>query len=220
MEVNTATAPTSAANQSATKLAADFDQFLTLLTTQLQFQDPLDPLDSGEFTEQLVSFTQVEQSIQTNKNLEKLISETQNAAISDAVGFLGTEVTLEADRAGLRDGVAKWEYGLETNADEVEITVKDSSGKVVYEGIGENKAGLHDFIWDAPEDTPNGIYQLTLTAKTADGSDVQAAIYSKGTVESIEVLGGDIHLSINGILTSTTNIQAVKPIKSDAEDVI
>ena len=223
MEVNTATATTTEANKSATKLAADFDQFLTLLTTQLQFQDPLDPLDSNEFTQQLVTFTQVEQSIQTNKNLEQLISETKNAAMSDAVGFLGTEVTLESDRAGLRDGVAKWEIGLNTNADEVEIKVLDASGKVVHEESGSKKAGLTDFIWEAPAGTADGIYQLTITAKTASGSDVQAAIFSKGKVEAVEVLDGEAHLSINGILTPVTNIQAVKPInliKPDAEDVI
>ena len=218
MEVNAATATSSAATTSQTKLAGDFDQFLTLLTTQLQYQDPLDPMDSSEFTSQLVSFTQVEQTIATNKNLETLINQTQNAAMSNAVGYLGTEVTIETDRAGLRDGEAKWEYGLESNAEEVTLTVTNSSGEVLYEGVGENKAGLHDFIWAAPSGTPDGIYQLTLSAKTADGSDVQAAIYSKGEVETIEVLNGEVHLSVNGILTATTNIQAVNPIKPDAED--
>lgn len=216
MEINTATS-TSAATNSQTKLAQDFDQFLTLLTTQLQFQDPLDPLDSNQFTEQLVSFTQVEQSITTNKNLELLINQTKNSAMSAAVGYLGTEVTIETDRAGLRNGTAKWEYGLETNADEVNITVKDSNGKVVYEGTGDNQAGLHDFIWDAPEGTSDGIYQLTVSAETINETEIQVAIFSKGTVEAIEVLGGDVHLSVNGILTSTTNIQAVKPIKPVAE---
>ena len=218
MEVNPVSASNpSAATNSQTKLAQDFDQFLTLLTTQLQFQDPLDPMDSSQFTEQLVSFTQVEQSITTNKNLERLISQAQNAAMSNAVGYLGTEVTIETDRAGLRDGVAKWEYGLQSNAEEVKITVKDSKGKILFEGTGDNKAGLHDFTWDAPADTPEGIYQLEISAKSANGSEVQLAIYSKGKVETIETLNGQVHLSVNGILTQTTNIQAVKPIKPVAE---
>jgi len=213
----TGSTPTSA-TQSQTKLAEDFDQFLRLLTTQLQFQDPLDPMDSSEFTNQLVSFTQVEQSISTNKNLENLISQTQNAAMSNAVGYLGTEVTIQTDRAGLRNDVATWEYGLQTNADETQITVKDATGKIVYEGFGENNAGLHDFVWNAPENTPDGIYQLIVTAETANGSAVQTAIYSKGKVETIETLNGEVHLSVNGILTATSNIQAVKPIDPVAED--
>lgn len=211
MEVNTATASSvSAADRSQTGLAQDFDQFLVLLTTQLQFQDPLDPIDSGQFTEQLISFTQVEQSITMNKNLEQLISQTKNAAMSNAVGFLGTEVTIETDRAGLRNGTAKWEYGLQTNAEEVKLVVKDATGKIVFEGTGDNKAGLHDFIWDAPANTPDGIYQLTISAESANGSNIQTAIFSKGTVEAIEILNGDVHLSVNGILTEASNIQAVK----------
>ncbi len=213
MDINALTAGAeTAADQSQTKLAEDFDQFLSLLTTQLQFQDPLDPMDSSEFTNQLVSFTQVEQSIATNKNLERLISRVKNADMSNAVGYLGTEVTIQTDRAGLRDGVAKWEYGLSTNSEETTLTVKDSNGKILHEISGNNKAGLHEFVWNAPENTPDGIYQLTISAETANGTEVQTAIYSKGKVETIETLNGEIHLSVNGILTATSNVQAVKPI--------
>ena len=79
--------------------------------------------------------------------------------MSNAVGYLGKEITIETDRAGLKDGVAKWEYGLQSNADEVKISILDSSGKVVHQAIGENKAGLHEFNWNAPTNTPSGIYQ-------------------------------------------------------------
>ncbi|WP_417624361.1 flagellar hook assembly protein FlgD [Paremcibacter congregatus] len=222
MDVTAAAGATSEASKSSTKLADDFDNFLALLTTQLQYQDPLDPMDSSQFTEQLVSFTQVEQSIATNKNLENLISQTQTAAISDAVNYLGTEITVETDRAGLRDGKAKWEYGLQTSSEETKLIVQDAKGEIVYEGYGETKAGLHEFIWDAPEGTPDGIYKLTLKAESANGSEVQTAVYSKGVVESIETLNGQPHLSVNGILTPTTEVQAVNAVKKtepDAEDV-
>jgi len=213
MDVNAlAAGAATVAENSQTKLVEDFNQFLALLTTQLQFQDPLSPMDSSEFTNQLVSFTQVEQAVATNKNLEDLISRVRSSEMSNAVGYLGTEVTIQTDRAGLRDGVAKWEYGLSTNSEETTLTVKDSSGKILHEVSGNNKAGLSEFIWDAPANTPDGIYQLTISAKTADGSEVQTAIYSKGNVETIETLNGQIHLSVNGILTAMNNIQAVKPI--------
>lgn len=205
----------SAATSSANKLANDFDQFLALLTTQLQYQDPLDPMDSTKFTEQLVSFTQVEQTIATNKNLENLISQTKTAAMADAVSYLGTEITVETDRAGLREGKATWEYGLQTAADKTTIKVMDSKGKVVFEGLGQIKAGLHEFVWDAPENTPDGIYQLSIEAKTSNDTSVQTAIYSKGVVESIETIDGLAHLSVNGILTPTAKVQAVNSVKDD-----
>ncbi|NOZ43392.1 MAG: T9SS type A sorting domain-containing protein [Alphaproteobacteria bacterium] len=216
MPVNPATAAaalvtSSAAARSKTKLAKNFDQFLTLLTTQLKYQDPLKPMDSTQFTNQLVSFSQVEQSINTNKNLENLISQTKTAAMSNAVGYLGTDVTIKTDQAGLRKGTAKWQYNLQSNSDKTTLTVQDANGQVLYKGLGNNKAGVHDFIWNAPENTPAGVYTLTISAKTANGSDVRTAIFSKGKVEDIETRNGKINLSVNGILTPVENIQTVQP---------
>lgn len=214
MDVTAATAssaPASAASNSKTKLAKNFDQFLTLLTTQLQFQDPLNPVDSSKFTDQLVSFSQVEQSINTNKNLESLISQTKIATMSNAVGYLGTDVTTETDRAGLRSGVAKWEYRLQSNAGKTTLRVQNSTGKVLYEGEGNSKAGLHDFVWNASTNTPDGIYKLTVSAQTANGTDVQTAIFSRGTVESVETQNGEVNLSVNGMLIPLKDIQTVKP---------
>ncbi len=68
-------------NQSGLKLADDMQQFLTLLTTQLQNQDPLSPMDSTEFTNQLVQFSQVEQQITSNQKLDSLLA-LQLASIS------------------------------------------------------------------------------------------------------------------------------------------
>lgn len=206
----TATAP-SAADQGGVNLAKNFDEFLKLLTTQLQFQDPLDPLDSNEFTNQLVSFSQVEQSISTNKNLENLISQTKTAALSNAVGYLGTDVTIETDQAGVRNGIAKWQYNLQSSAEETTLTIQDTTGRVIFTGPGENSAGTHNFVWNAPQNTPDGIYKLTISAKTVNGSDVQTAVFSKGTVERIETRDGEVNLSVNGILTPVSNIQIVEP---------
>ena len=80
-------------------MSSNFDTFLTLLTTQLQNQDPLSPMDSNQFTQQLVQFSQVEQQINSNKNLESLISLTKNQTSVDAVSYLGKTLTL-TDGAG------------------------------------------------------------------------------------------------------------------------
>src|SRR5260221_4755429 len=96
-----ATPPTAA--QSKTTLASNFDTFLTLLTTQLKNQDPLSPMDSSQFTQQLVQFSQVEQSINANQNLESLISLTKARARTDAVGYLGKTVTVTDGNARLKN---------------------------------------------------------------------------------------------------------------------
>src|SRR6267142_4445505 len=98
MDVNSATAaaaaPTPSGAVSAQKsLSTNFNTFLTLLTTQLKNQDPLAPMDSNQFTQQLVQFSQVEQQINANKNLESLISLTKNQASVNAVSYLGKTLT-------------------------------------------------------------------------------------------------------------------------------
>jgi len=216
MEVTAATQSASGAQNSQKKLSEDFDNFLVLLTTQLQYQDPLDPLDSNEFTQQLVSFTGVEQAITTNKNLENLIAQTNTQNLSNAVSYLGKEITLETDRVGLDKGKAKWEFSLETTSKETKLVIKDDDGKVVHSEFGDTEAGLHEFTWEAPEGTDPGIYQLEVTAKTASDTEVQSTIFSKGIVTSVESYGGDVLLASNGILTHPGNILAVKDIKPDA----
>src|SRR6266446_9553353 len=96
-------ATSSAAATSQQQLSTNFDSFLTLLTTQLQNQDPLQPMDSNQFTQQLVEFSQVEQQINSNKNLESLISLTKNQASVSAVSYLGKTLTLTDGTGALQD---------------------------------------------------------------------------------------------------------------------
>lgn len=213
MEVTSATQSASAAQNSQAKLSEDFNNFLVLLTTQLQYQDPLDPLDSGEFTQQLVSFTGVEQAITTNKNLEQLISQTNTRNMSNAVGYLGKEITLQTDRSGLGNGQAKWEFSLNSKAAETKLTIRNEKDEIVHTEFGDTASGLHEFIWNAPEGTESGIYKLEVTALASDDTAIQSTIFSKGLVTSIESLGGEILLASNGVLTPPSNILAVKDVK-------
>jgi len=206
------TLPQSEANQAAQTLAGDFDQFLSLLTTQLQFQDPLDPLDSNQFTEQLVSFTGVEQQIAQNQNLEAIISQLQSQNLSNAVGYLGKEITVETDRAGLEDGIAKWEYSLETNSAQTRLLVKNRDGEVIHSQTGETAAGLHNFTWQAPADAEDEVYILEVQATAGDENRVRSTIFSKGIVNSIESLGGETLLALNGILTPPSNVLAINNV--------
>src|SRR5215213_9555272 len=101
------------ATRSESQLAANFDTFLLLLTAQLKNQDPLEPMDSNQFTQQLVQFSQVEQQIHSNKNLESLISLTKASGAADAVSYLGKTLTVTDGNAALMNGQANWAYALE-----------------------------------------------------------------------------------------------------------
>ena len=100
--VTTSTTAVTGAAAAQKSLASNFDTFLTLLTTQLQHQDPLSPMDSTEFTQQLVQFSSVEQQISANKNLESLIALTKSRSSADAVSYLGKSLTTTDGSASSR----------------------------------------------------------------------------------------------------------------------
>ena len=112
--IPTTTTPGSTTNSSASsrrrrpsgsqQLAGNFDTFLQLLTTQLQNQDPLDPLDTNQFTQQLVEFASVEQQVDMNTNMQTLISLQQTSEATSAMQFLGANVTLSGSTATLAAG--------------------------------------------------------------------------------------------------------------------
>ena len=129
--------------QARNKLANDLDSFLTLLTTQLKAQDPLSPMDSTEFTNQLVQFAQVEQQIYQNENLEKMLESSAKTQQAMAINFLDSYVEAETDKVMLEDGKAVFTYGLSATAKDVTVMVKDLSGSIVKSYQGAPSAGLH-----------------------------------------------------------------------------
>ncbi|RMF10906.1 MAG: flagellar hook assembly protein FlgD [Alphaproteobacteria bacterium] len=206
-------APQSKADGAASALAQDFDTFLALLTTQLQYQDPLEPLDSKDFTQQLVSFSGVEQQIAANKNLEKLIEQMAAQDVSSSVAYIGKEIVAHSNKALLQDGEAKWGYYLDVQADTVDIIIRDSVGATVLKTTGNKEAGDHDFVWDGVDEfgnqLPDGYYTMEVVAKTASGTTIKTETYVRGLVDGVERVGGDNLLSVNGLLMPIDNIQAI-----------
>src|SRR5262245_6719565 len=115
-----------------TRLSDNYDTFLVLLTAQLQNQDPLAPMDSTQFTQQLVQFSQVEQQIRTNEQLESLVGHYQAASAGAALSYLGRDAIIAADETYLAGGVANWAYKLPEAAQSLTLQVRDASGRVVY----------------------------------------------------------------------------------------
>lgn len=142
-------APTAGnAAQSAASLSSNFDTFLTILTAQIQNQDPLEPMDSTQFTDQLVQFSGVEQQIRVNSQLETLIKTTNSSAGASLSGYLGQEAVVDSAGAQFTGDPIKWQYELPKDATSATVTVTDAAGKVLYSKKGELKAGTHDFTWN------------------------------------------------------------------------
>ncbi len=203
MAVDAVAAPNAAASAAGrTRLAENFDTFLTLLTTQLKNQDPLSPMDSTQFTQQLVQMTGVEQQLLTNDLLEKLVSNT-GSGISTAVALIGKEVRADSNLAALSGGKAEWVYKLDRAASDVKVEVLDSKGRIVQTiAPTDNAAGEHTFKWDgktaAGSTAADGVYSLRVTAKDGSGSAVPAGVVAQGVVTGVQQIDGQTVVTING----------------------
>src|SRR3978361_202680 len=120
----------STATSALGSLTSNYSDFLSLLTTQLQNQDPTSPMDSSQFTTELVQFSGVEQQINTNSNLSQLVSLTQAGNISQASSMLGSTVTATSTQLPLQNGSAKLSFTA-PSAGPVNIVVSNSSGETL-----------------------------------------------------------------------------------------
>lgn len=198
----TTSTATSGAASGAQSLAQNYDTFLKLLTTQLQHQDPLNPMDSDKFTSQLVAFSGVEQQIATNKSMEKLVSMLGASQSASAVAFIGKTVQLDGDTVPLQDGSAQWRYTLPADAETVTLSVKNSIGQVVYTTDGPGKKGENSVTWDGRDANGNflatGNYTLSIDAKDKTGNPVTATTTITGVVSSVEYVDGTNYLVVDG----------------------
>lgn len=207
---SSAFASQSKAGQDGKKLAEDFDDFLTLLTTQLQHQDPMDPMDSGEFTNQLVAFTGVEQQIQINQNLEKLADLSRLNNIGSVAAYLGNEALIEAPFGDHTTDGIKWQYANVKSTDTLTLKVMTEDGGTVYEKSGETGIGIHKFEWDGHTTSGQladpGNYRLVIEAKDADGEEVKPGIAVQETITAVDTSGTEPLFTIGPNTVGQTSI--------------
>jgi flagellar basal-body rod modification protein FlgD len=206
-------APATSSGNDMAQLSSNFSTFLTLLTTQLKNQDPTAPMDSNQFTQQLVQFSQVEQQIDTNDNLKSLISQGSTQAGAMATTYLGRNVSVTNGQASLSSGAANWSYNLGTTAASATLTITNANNTVVWTGKGETASGNHVLAWDGKDNNGNiiadGAYKLTVNAKDSAGNDITTSVASAGTVSQIDMSNGAPQLVIGNMEVGFADIAAV-----------
>ncbi len=184
---------TSSLTGSRQTIAENFDTFLSLLTTQLKNQNPLDPLDTNQFTQQLVQFTSVEQQLRTNDFLAAMMQSSQTAATSQAVDYIGKTVTASGVKSDLVNGKASWSFNLAANAPETTVTIKDGDGNIVYMHRAALPAGKGSFQWDGVTSDggrrTSGTYSISIDARNASGGRVSATTETSGKVTGVDLSG-------------------------------
>lgn len=205
---------TSAMASSRATIADNFETFLSLLTTQLKNQNPLDPLDTNQFTQQLVQFTGVEQQLKTNEFLEAMMNSTQNSNNAQAVSYIGKQVTTSGVQADLIDGQAAWSFNLKDRSEDITVTIKDSAGNVVYTHKGAAGAGANSFTWDGVgsdgKKRTSGTYSIQIAARDAAGSVIPATTEGSGTVTGVDLTDKNPVLLVGSARIPLANVVSVR----------
>ncbi len=201
-------------------LASTFNNFLLLLTTQLQNQDPLSPLDTNQFTEQLVQFTNVEQAIKTNSKLDQLIALQGANQLTAALDYIGKTVEVDSVVLDLNEGAATMTYNLASDAEETTIEIIDESGETVRTLTVDGTAGPHEVTWDGKDDAgadlPDGLYGFVVKALDGEGRKIPLRQGTIGRVTAIEVIDGDVTVSIGRLQVSVGRITAIREDAAEA----
>lgn len=196
------------------KLSSDMDMFLTLLTTQLKNQDPLDPMDNAEMTNQLVQFANVEQQITQNQNLEQMITLLNAQSAASAVGYIGKDVQYSDSTTTFSGAPVTFSYTPAKSADILTVKIVDSSGKTVRTIEGEKSAARHSFTWDGKDGdgatVSNGAYSFVVNAKNADGDAIKVATDITGRVTGSALDSTGSYVLVGDLAVDVTKIVAVK----------
>jgi flagellar basal-body rod modification protein FlgD len=201
-------------------LSGNYSNFLTLLTTQLKNQDPLSPMDTNQFTQQLVEFSSVEQQINGNKKLDQMIALQSTANAYGAVGFVGTTISANSDQLPLQSGAAKFDYNIEHASSGATLKIMDSSGNVVMLKQVDATVGTHPVQWDGTDyfgdQLKDGQYSVSVSYQDQNGTAYDAPITTYGTVDSAEIDNGAVSLKLGAVTIPLSEVISVtRPGASD-----
>ncbi|WOH79651.1 FlgD immunoglobulin-like domain containing protein [Bradyrhizobium sp. BEA-2-5] len=208
-----ATSTTSSASSSASMGMSSTD-FLNLLVSELQNQNPLDATSTTDLVNQLTSYANFTSQQSINSNLSSLASSFSSLVTLNSVNYIGHTVEAKSNTAELTNGSATFGYSLTSAASNVAITIQDSSGNTVWSGKGTGTAGSNTFTWngqtsDGTQLKDGGQYTIQVTATDSAGNSLLSYTTMTGTVTGIDASGSTPSLLVNGVPVSAANIIGV-----------
>jgi flagellar basal-body rod modification protein FlgD len=200
---------------------ADFNFFLKMLTTQLTNQDPTAPMDTSQMTQQIATFSGVEQQVQTNSKLDALVASNsatvQAGQLASASNYIGREVETQGASGQVYGGQGAFSYILPSEAKTVAITIKDAKGNIVFEGNGTTAKGRNTLLWDGHDSDndvqqPDGVYSISVVAKDAAGKAITAETRSVWYVSGFEKdSDGTVELNVADQTVKLDDVLTVRP---------
>jgi flagellar basal-body rod modification protein FlgD len=209
---STSSSSASAAQTALTSLTGNFNQFLSLLTTQLQNQDPSSPLDTNQFTTQLVQFAGVAQQVATNQSLTQLIQLTQSGEILNSSSIVGKQVVVNSTQMPLQNGAGELQF-TSTSAGPVAIAVYNSSSQQVANATVQATAGTNTWNWNGEDGSgnqmPDGPYTVAVEGLDASGNAIALPFSVIGTATGVQSSNGAVTLQLGSESVNFSNVQSV-----------
>jgi flagellar basal-body rod modification protein FlgD len=190
------------------------NQFLSLLVSELQNQDPLNATSVTDFVNQMSAYTNFSQQESINSNLSALAGAFSSLVTLNSVNYIGRTVEAKTDTAVLTKGSATFGYALSSAATNVSISIQDSTGKTVWTGTGTGNAGSNSFTWNGKDSSgaqlsDGGQYSISVTATDSAGNSVFNYATITGVVTGIDTSTSTPSLTVNGVAVSASNIIGV-----------
>ncbi|MCP4728380.1 MAG: hypothetical protein GY863_25310 [bacterium] len=197
----------------------DKDDFLLLLVTQLQYQDPMNPVENPEFTSQLAQFSSLEQLTNMNNTLQASMETdlllTQSLSNSFAATLIGKNILAETSRFSHTEFQPDdLRFSLNDSAEDVTVKVVTSMGNTIYErNLGSLPQGSHEFRWDGSDSYGNqvtdGTFYFEVYAVGPTGTNVAGPIRTEGTIEAVRFREGQAYFLVNGVEIPLSEVQEI-----------
>ncbi len=192
------------------------DEFLKLFTAQLKYQDPLNPLESKEFTAQLAQFSSLEQLININNNFDKLVESQSNLNQIFSSNLIGKYVQHKGNRVVYRGSPVEFSYELGEKVRSAEINIYSENGKLVRSiELGSLSEGKRSYIWDGTDNNgfnvKNGIYKIEVVTVKQNGESETVPIEVMSLVTGVDYSDNTIKLILdNNSRVTLSEIQTIK----------
>lgn len=218
---NVANSPSTAAGDGTANTAkvieglnGTYQDFLKLLTTQLNNQDPTAPMDVNQMTQQIATLSQVEQQISTNTLLKQLVTLVDASQFNNAVSYIGRMVDASGNQGVLTSGGATFVYELPAAAKSAAVTITNESGQVVFTGSGTTLAGRNQVVWDGTNNStgnkmPNGTYKFKVEAKDDQGKAIDVTTLTTGMVTAVDTDNGTTTLTVGNMAVPLNTVRTV-----------
>jgi flagellar basal-body rod modification protein FlgD len=208
----TASAASPPAADSLGSLSSNFNNFLSMLMTQLKNQDPTSPMDTNQFTSELVQFSSVEQQINTNTSLTQLIQLTQGGEVMQASAMTGKQVTASSDHVPLQNGKGTIQFST-TTAQPVDIAIFDANGAKLSDSMLMSSAGTNSWTWNGTDGSgrtvPDGSYKFAVVGANADGTTTALAASVIGRATGVQSQSNGIQLQLGALSIDFSKVQSV-----------